>query len=83
MKIAIAGAGKLGLRITEILKGGDHSITLIDKDEDLIRRLSNTLDVSTVAGNAKEISLLEEIGIKDYVFLIATSDSVEKIILIV
>jgi len=82
MKIAIAGAGKLGLRITEILKGGDHSITLIDKDEDLIRRLSNSLDVSTVAGNAKEISLLEEIGIKDYDYFIATTDRDEKNIVI-
>jgi len=82
MKIAIAGAGKLGLRITEILKGGDHTIMLIDKDEDLIRRLSNTLDVATVPGNAKEVALLEDIGIKGYDYFIATTDRDEKNIVI-
>ena len=82
MKIAIAGAGKLGLRITEILKGGDHSIILIDKDEKLIEKLSVSLDVATVAGNAKEISLLEEIGIGDYDYFITTTDSDEKNIVI-
>ena len=82
MKIAIAGAGKLGLRIIEILMGGDHSITLIDKDEALINRLSATLDVSTVVGNAKEISLLEEIDIKDFDYFITTTDRDEKNIVI-
>jgi len=78
MKIAIAGAGKLGLRIVDILMGGDHSITLIDKDEDLIMRLSQTLDIATVAGNAKEASLLEEIGVADFDYFIATTDRDEK-----
>ncbi|MDR0874732.1 MAG: Trk system potassium transporter TrkA [Clostridiales Family XIII bacterium] len=82
MKIAIAGAGKLGLRIIEILMGGDHSITLIDKDEALINRLSATMDVTTVAGNAKEISLLEEIGIRDFDYFITTTDRDEKNIVI-
>ncbi|MCL2111549.1 MAG: Trk system potassium transporter TrkA [Clostridiales bacterium] len=78
MKIAIAGAGKLGLRITEILKGGDHSITLIDKDEELVRRLAVSLDVATVAGNAKEASLLEQIGIHEFDYFIAVTDRDEK-----
>ena len=78
MKIAIAGAGKLGLRIVDILMGGDHSITLIDKDEELIQRLSQTLDIATVAGNAKKASLLEEIGIGGFDYFIATTDRDEK-----
>ena len=82
MKIAIAGAGKLGLRITEILKGGGHSITLIDKDEELIKKLSASLDVATVAGNAKVASLLEDIGIRDFDYFITTTDRDEKNIVI-
>ena len=82
MKIAIAGAGKLGLRIAEILERGDHSITLIDKDEKLIEKLALLLDVATVSGNAKEISLLEEIGISDYDYFITTTDRDEKNIVI-
>lgn len=82
MKIAIAGAGKLGLRLTEHLMSGDHSVTIIDKDEPLIRRLNSNLDVMTVLGNAKEISLLNEIGIQDYDYFIATTDRDEKNIVI-
>jgi len=82
MKIAIAGAGKLGLRLADILTGGDHSITLIDKDVDLVQRLSASYDVATVAGNAKEASLLEEIGIDSYDYFIAATDRDEKNIVI-
>ena len=78
MKIVIAGAGKLGLGIVEILKGGGHSITLIDKDEELVRKLSSTLDIATVAGNAKEVSLLEDIGIHEFDYFIAVTDRDEK-----
>jgi len=82
MKIAIAGAGKLGLRIVDILMGGGHSITLIDKNEELIQRLSQTLDIATACGNAKEVSLLEEIEIRDFDYFIATTDRDEKNIVI-
>ncbi|MDR3363601.1 MAG: Trk system potassium transporter TrkA [Clostridiales Family XIII bacterium] len=82
MKIAIVGAGKLGLRLVDVLKGGDHVITLIDKDEELISRLAASLDIATVAGNAKEVSLLEEIGIKDFDYFITTTDRDEKNIVI-
>ena len=36
MKIAIVGAGKLGLKVTNALTGGDHSITIIDQNEAII-----------------------------------------------
>lgn len=82
MKIAIAGAGKLGIKITEALLGGDHSITIIDKNEELLQRLSGQMDLMTVAGNAKQISLLESIGIDTYDYLISATDSDEKNIVI-
>ena len=82
MKIAIAGAGKLGLRIVEILIGGDHSITLIDKDEEIIKRLSHTMDIASVVGNAKEASLLEELEISGFDYFIAATDRDEKNIVI-
>ena len=36
MKVAIVGAGKLGIRVTTALLGGDHSITIVDKNEEYI-----------------------------------------------
>ncbi|MDD2190355.1 MAG: Trk system potassium transporter TrkA [Eubacteriales bacterium] len=82
MKIAIAGAGKLGIKITEALLGGDHSITIIDKNEALLQKISSQFDLMTVAGNAKQISLLEDIGIDTYDYLIAATNSDEKNIVI-
>mgnify|MGYP000886614683 CR=1 FL=1 len=82
MKIAIAGAGKLGIKIAEALLGGEHSITIIDKNETLLQKLSSQMDLMTVVGNAKQISLLESIGIETYDYLISSTNSDEKNIVI-
>jgi trk system potassium uptake protein TrkA len=78
MKIAIVGAGKLGIRLAETLLGGNHSITIIDKNEELMQRLNSIMDIMTISGNGKEISLLKEIDIDTYDYLIATTDRDEK-----
>ncbi|MEL7656948.1 MAG: Trk system potassium transporter TrkA [Bacillota bacterium] len=82
MKIAIAGAGKLGIKITEAILGGDHSVTIIDKNEALLHKLGSQMDIMTVAGNAKQISLLESIEIDTYDYLISATNSDEKNIVI-
>lgn len=82
MKIAVVGAGKLGLKIVNALVGGNHSITVIDKNEDIINRVSQQFDVLTVCGNAKQISLLKRSSIDTFDFLIACTDSDEKNIVI-
>ena len=82
MKIAIVGAGKLGLKITGALVGGNHSITVIDKNEDILNKVSQLYDVLTVCGNAKQISLLKRNSIDTFDFLIACTDSDEKNIVI-
>jgi trk system potassium uptake protein TrkA len=81
MRIAIVGAGKLGLSIADMLIGGDHSVTVIDKDEAVIERTAS-LDVMSVAGNGKEVVLLGDIGIDAYDCLIAVTDRDEKNIVI-
>jgi trk system potassium uptake protein TrkA len=82
MKIAIVGAGKLGLNIADMLIGGDHSVTIIDKDEEVIERYTASLDVMSVTGNGKEVVLLNDIGIGAYDCLIAVTDRDEKNIVI-
>jgi len=82
MKIAVIGAGKLGIKITEALLGGDHSVTIIDKNEALLQKLSSQMDLLTITGNAKQISLLESIGINTYDYLISATNSDEKNIVI-
>lgn len=82
MKIAIVGAGKLGMKVTNALVGGNHAITIIDKSENVINRISQQYDVLTVVGNAKQISLLKKCAINTFDFLIACTESDEKNIII-
>ena len=76
MKVAILGAGKLGIRITEALLDGDYDITLVDTNEDKLNALSQQYDVMTVAGDAKTIELLRQINVAsfDFLFSCTTSD---------
>ncbi len=82
MNVAIVGAGKLGLKVISALLGGDHSITVIDKDEEILNKISQQMDVMVVNGNGKSISLLKECGIDSFDFLLAATDRDEKNIVI-
>ena len=78
MKVAIEGAGKLGLSVTEALMGGGYEVMLIDQDSELLQKLSNQLDLLTVEGNAKDVDLLKSANIHTYDFLVAVTDNDEK-----
>ena len=82
MKIAIVGAGKLGVRLIQALASGNHSITVIDKNEEVLNRISQQFDVMTVVGNGKQLSLLKDNLISDCDFLITSTDTDEKNIVI-
>ncbi|MDR0885217.1 MAG: Trk system potassium transporter TrkA [Clostridiales Family XIII bacterium] len=82
MKIAVVGGGKLGIDLIENLLGGEHSVTLIDKNEVLINQIADILDINTVVGNGKVVSLLKEIDIASFDYLVATTDRDEKNIVI-
>ena len=82
MKIAIAGAGKLGFKTMEMLLGGDNEVTVIDKDNEVLQRLSSNYDIMTVCGNAKQAFLLEDMDINTYDYILASTDNDEKNIVI-
>ncbi|MCQ2546599.1 MAG: Trk system potassium transporter TrkA [Clostridia bacterium] len=77
MKVAIVGAGKLGMKVANALLGGDHAVTIIDTDENLLQKVSSHIDVMTVTANAKEIKALKNVNISSYDFLIATTGNDE------
>src|SRR5665648_815242 len=82
MKIAIVGAGKLGSKVAEALLGGDHSVTIIDKNDETLHKLASHMDIMTVTANPKQISVLESLGIESYDYLLAATDRDEKNIVI-
>ncbi len=82
MKVAIVGAGKLGMKVAEALLGGDHSVTIIDTNEAWTEKINSLLDVMTVNANAKEVKVLKSIDISSYDFLITTTGDDEANIVI-
>ncbi len=78
MKVAIVGAGKLGLNVAEALLGSGYEVTLLDKDPVLLQKASNQFDLLTITGNAKDADLLKKVNINTYDYLVAVTDNDEK-----
>ena len=51
MNILIVGCGKMGRYLAKILTNEDYNVTVIDKNDTVLERLSNTVDLSTINGN--------------------------------
>lgn len=82
MKVAIVGAGKLGYRVAAALLGGDYAITIIDKNENVLNKLSQQLDVLTINADARDISVLKSADISTFNYLLAVTDNDETNIVI-
>lgn len=77
MNVAIVGGGKLGLRVAEALLEGDYSITVIDKNPEVLNKLNQQMDVMTINEDARRIEVLKSIKIHIFDFLLAATDSDE------
>ncbi len=73
MKVIICGAGQVGWQIARHLSRENNDVTVVDKDESLIRRISEVLDVSGIAGFASYPDVLERAGAKDADMIIAAT----------
>lgn len=73
MNIIIVGDGKVGYTLAEHLALEEHNITIIDKDEEALRKADESLDVMCVKGNGARISVLKEAGIEEADILIAVT----------
>ncbi|GAA2676020.1 TrkA family potassium uptake protein [Streptomyces aculeolatus] len=62
MKVLIAGAGRLGTQVAQVLSAAGNEITLIDTDDDRVAELRGRIDVRLVAGDACEPWVLEHAG---------------------
>lgn len=73
MDIIIIGDGKVGYTIAEHLAKEDHNITIIDNNDEALKKADNTLDVMCVKGNGARKSVLLEAGIETADILIAVT----------
>ena len=77
MKSIVCGAGLIGQGIAETLSKEGLDVIVIDESEDMIKKISDTLDVKTIVGTACLPTILESAGANDCDFLIAVTRSDE------
>lgn len=79
-KVVIIGGGNIGFSIARSLQKEQIDITLVEKDKDICRKLSEELDdVLVVNGDGTNINLLKEIGIENCDALVSVVSQGEEI----
>ncbi|WP_193141182.1 MULTISPECIES: Trk system potassium transporter TrkA [unclassified Meridianimarinicoccus] len=77
MKVIICGAGQVGWQIARHLAGERNEVTVVDHNEELVRRATDQLDVTGVTGFASYPNVLERAGAEDADMIIAATYSDE------
>lgn len=77
MRILIAGAGIVGNNLAEQLSAEGHDISIVDGNIEKVTRISDTLDVMSICGNACMPSVLVKAGIRDMDMVIAVTNKDE------
>ena len=77
MKVIICGAGQVGWQIARHLASEKNDVTIVDSDQDLVNRATDTLDVKGVSGFASYPNVLKSAGAEDADMIIAATHSDE------
>jgi trk/ktr system potassium uptake protein len=77
MKVIVCGAGQVGTNIARHLATEHNDVTVIEQSPDLVRRVTETLDVRGVTGFAAYPDVLEKAGAKEADMLIAVTHADE------
>ncbi len=75
MDILIAGSGKVGYNVSKLLSQ-KHNITIIDKNEENLNYIAESLDVLTVLGDLRDSLTYQNLN-KSYDYYIAVTNSDE------
>jgi trk system potassium uptake protein TrkA len=82
MKVAIAGAGKVGVFLADDLAGGGHDVLLIDKNPDLVTSLKLHDGVRAAAADACEVSSLHALELESTDVMVAgTGDDEDNLVI--
>lgn len=77
MKVIVCGAGQVGFNIAHYLASENNDVTVIDQRPELIRKITDTLDVQAILGYASHPSVLEQAGAADADMIIAVTHADE------
>ena len=73
MRVIVCGAGQVGFHIARHLATENNHVTVIDQSPELIRKISESLDVTGFVGYASHPDVLERAGAADADMLIAVT----------
>ena len=81
MRIIICGAGRVGFGIARRLSAENNDVTVVDQSKDLVRSITERLDVRGVIGNGSYPEVLAEAGAReaDMIIAVTYSDEVNMI----
>ena len=81
MKVIVCGAGQVGFNIARHLAGESNDVTVIDQSADLIRRVSDQLNVQAIVGHASRPDILEQAGAgsADMIVAVTFADEVNMV----
>ena len=77
MRIVVAGAGKLGYSIAELLTDDEFDVIVVENDPKRKEVVQNSLDVLVIEGNACSPTMFRDPDIRNADVLIACTDSDE------
>ena len=60
MKVIVCGAGQVGFNIARYLSAENNDVVVIDRSPELVRRISDSLDVKGIVGHASHPDSLEQ-----------------------
>ncbi|MBI2620566.1 MAG: Trk system potassium transporter TrkA [Ignavibacteriales bacterium] len=73
MNIVIIGAGEVGSHLAQLLSQEGNDIVIIDKSDERLNRVRESLDVMTKLGSGTQLSVLQEARAADADMLIAVT----------
>ncbi|NOQ72655.1 MAG: Trk system potassium transporter TrkA [Crocinitomix sp.] len=82
MKIIITGAGAVGFHLAKMMASEHQDIYLIDQSQDQLDHVQSSLDIYTIHGDAKSITVLKEAKVDSCDLLIAVTSSDETNLLV-
>lgn len=77
MKIIVCGAGQVGFNIAKQLSEQGSDVTVIDQSSELIRKISDSLDVQGIVGHASDPYMLDKANATDADMIVAVTFSDE------
>ncbi len=77
MRIVIIGAGEVGFHIADVLSKEGNDVIVIDRNEEHLKNISDSLDVQTILGSGSSPEIMHRARIDHADLLVAVTDSDE------